>query len=81
MLAAQAGGRLTDRFGVRCGVLIGSLTSIAAFVIMSFNGMVALVVGVIVLDFGVSIAQVFQPVPDSWPVGIGAGARIALPSI
>ena len=72
VLAAQAGGRLTDRFGVRYGVLLGSLTSIAAFVIMSFNGMVALVVGVIVLDFGVSIAQVSN---QSLILGLSESAR------
>ena len=72
VLAAQAGGRLTDRFGVRCGVLIGSLTSITAFVVMSFNGMVALVIGVIVLDFGVSIAQVSN---QSLILGLSESAR------
>ena len=72
VLAAQAGGRLTDRFGVRCGVLIGSLTSIAAFVIMSFDGVVALVLGVIVLDFGVSIAQVSN---QSLILGLSESAR------
>ena len=72
VLAAQAGGRLTDRFGVRCGVLIGSLTSISAFVVMSFNGMVALVIGVIVLDFGVSIAQVSN---QSLILGLSESAR------
>lgn len=72
VLAAQAGGRLTDRFGVRCGVLIGSLASVAAFVIMSFNGMAALVVGVIVLDFGVSIAQVSN---QSLILGLSESAR------
>lgn len=72
VLAAQAGGRLTDRFGVRCGVLIGSLTSITAFVVMSFNGMVALVIGVIVLDFGVSMAQVSN---QSLILGLSESAR------
>lgn len=72
VLAAQAGGRLTDRFGVRCGVLIGALTSIAAFGIMSFSGMTALVLGVIVLDFGVSIAQVSN---QSLILGLSESAR------
>lgn len=72
VLAAQAGGRLTDRFGVRCGVLVGTITSIAAFGIMSFHGMTALVLGVIVLDFGVSIAQVSN---QSLVLGISETAR------
>ena len=72
VLAAQAGGRLADRFGARFGVLLGTLTGIAAFGLMSLNGMAALVAGVVMLDFGVSIAQVSN---QSLILGLSESAR------
>ena len=59
VLAAQVGGRLTDRFGSRNGVLAGAIACITAFIVMeSTQGLVFLIAGVILLDLGLSLAQV-----------------------
>lgn len=72
VFAAQIGGRLSDRYGARSGVLVGTLTCLASFGIMGLGHMAALVVGIVVLDFGVSLAQVSN---QSLVLGLSESAR------
>lgn len=59
VLAAQAGGRMTDRYGARCGVLAGVLACGCAFALFGFGHRLSLLIaGVILLDLGLSLAQV-----------------------
>lgn len=57
--AAPIAGRVADRHGPHLIVVIGALTVLASWLIFDlWNGLPGLVVGVILLDFGVQIALV-----------------------
>jgi predicted MFS family arabinose efflux permease len=57
--AAPIAGRVADRHGSRLIVVIGALTVLVSWLVFDlWNGLAGLVVGVILLDFGVQIALV-----------------------
>lgn len=72
VFAAQIGGRLADRYGARSGVLVGTLACLASFGVMWWGHMATLVTGIVVLDFGVSLAQVSN---QSLVLGLSETAR------
>ncbi|MDE1180940.1 MFS transporter [Paraburkholderia sp.] len=71
--AANLGGRAIDRYGRRAGVYVGLACCVAAFVIfeadVSLRGLIA---GVLLLDFGMSMANVSN---QSMILGLDAQAR------
>ncbi|QET31300.1 MFS transporter [Burkholderia multivorans] len=73
VLAAQAGGRLTDRYGARSGVLMGTLACVVSFALMGLTHSLALlIVEVVILDAGVALAQVSN---QSLILGLSEAAR------
>lgn len=71
--AASLGGRLTDRYGAKNGVGAGILACALAFVVLALvPSIYGLVVGVILLDLGVSLAQVSN---QSLILGLSEHAR------
>lgn len=71
--AASWGGKLADRYGARNGVGAGILACALSFVVFALApSMTGLVVGVILLDLGVSLAQVSN---QSLILGLDAQAR------
>lgn len=57
--AANVSGRLIDRFGSKLGLRIGLACCVAAWAIFSLHlSLVALIAGVLLLDFGLSVANV-----------------------
>jgi len=60
LIAAPLGGRLSDRYGPRPTIALGSLLTLVAWGLLGWNGggVPALVAGVILLDFGVQLALV-----------------------
>jgi predicted MFS family arabinose efflux permease len=71
--AASIGGRLTDRYGVRTGALVGASCCVAAFLVfMASSSVAALVLGVVLLDLGVALSQVSN---QSQILGLEEGAR------
>jgi predicted MFS family arabinose efflux permease len=71
--AASWGGKLADRYGARNGVGAGILACAISFVVFALApSMTGLVVGVILLDLGVSLAQVSN---QSLILGLDAEAR------
>ena len=73
VVAANMGGRVIDRVGQRRSLLVGLACCVLAFVVLSLDGsMRGLVVGVILLDFGLSVANVAN---QSMVMGLEPEAR------
>lgn len=57
--AANFSGRFLDRYGTRLGLLVGLSCCVAAYLVFAADiSLVALIVGVALLDFGLAIANV-----------------------
>jgi predicted MFS family arabinose efflux permease len=77
--AASLGGRLTDRYGARNGVGAGVLFVLVSFLVFAFwQSLAGLVVGVIILDLGVSLTQVSN---QTLILGLDAEARSRINTI
>jgi cyanate permease len=76
---ASIGGRGTDRFGTQNGVTVGILACAISFVIFySVRQLVGLIAGVILLDFGIALAQVSN---QSLILGLNQDARSRINTI
>jgi len=59
VVAANLGGRVIDRVGPRRSLLVGLLCCVLAFVVFTFDvSLRGLIAGVVLLDFGLSVANV-----------------------
>jgi predicted MFS family arabinose efflux permease len=73
IVAANMSGRLLQRYGNRAGLLAGLCCCVAAYVVFALDvSLRGLIVGVVLLDFGMSIANVAN---QSLILGLDAAAR------
>lgn len=71
--AANISGRLIDRWGSRASLLVALCACVAAYIVLALDvSLRGLIVGVVLLDFGISIANVAN---QSKILGLDAQAR------
>ena len=77
--AANASGRLIGRFGTRSVLRLGLICGVAAWMVFSLDLSIrGLIVGVLLLDFGMSVANVSN---QSMILGLDAQARSRINTI
>lgn len=77
--AANVGGRAIDRYGRKRGIYVGLACCVAAFVVFEADvSLRGLIVGVLLLDFGMSLANVSN---QSMILGLDAQARSRINTI
>jgi predicted MFS family arabinose efflux permease len=79
ILAANVSGRLIKRIGASASLLLGLICGVAAFgTFLFFQSITGLVIGIVLLDFGLSIANVSN---QSKILGLDAQARSRINTI